>query len=126
MTAYEDAQVEFMKRKKAFELAMRENGHPVRCTSMIRTRSQQASLYAQGRTSPGKRVTNARPGESPHNYGLAADYVFLTSIGTATYNGDWAQFGRVAKLCGLVWGGSWLRFADRPHVELAGWRKFKA
>jgi peptidoglycan L-alanyl-D-glutamate endopeptidase CwlK len=126
MTAYEAAQAEFVKRKKAFEAMMREKGHPVRCTSMLRTRAQQAKLYAQGRTTPGKRVTNAKAGESPHNYALAADYVFITAIGTATYTGDWAQFGRVAKLCGLVWGGSWLRFQDRPHIEYPKWKKFKA
>lgn len=38
-----------------------------------RTWDEQEKLYAQGRTSPGKIVTNARPGYSYHNFGLAID-----------------------------------------------------
>lgn len=47
----------------------------VYCT--LRARSEQAALYAQGRTLPGRVVTNAKPGESAHNYGLALDFVPL-------------------------------------------------
>lgn len=43
----------------------------VRITHTLRTFEEQAELYAQGRTKPGKRVTNAKPGFSFHNYGLA-------------------------------------------------------
>jgi peptidoglycan L-alanyl-D-glutamate endopeptidase CwlK len=32
-----------------------------------RTNERQAALYAQGRTAPGPRVTNAKPGQSKHN-----------------------------------------------------------
>ena len=42
-----------------------------------RTMEEQAALYAKGRTSKGKIVTKARPGESYHNYGLAFDWVPL-------------------------------------------------
>ena len=41
----------------------------------LRTFEDQDKLYAQGRTKPGQIVTNARGGDSLHNYGLAADYV---------------------------------------------------
>src|SRR5690606_12092414 len=40
----------------------------------IRTHEQQAFLYAQGRDRPGRVVTNARAGESAHNYGCASDW----------------------------------------------------
>lgn len=29
---------------------------------------------------------------------------------------DWEEFGRIARACGLEWGGDWPR-PDRPHVE---------
>jgi peptidoglycan L-alanyl-D-glutamate endopeptidase CwlK len=52
-----------------------------RITTLIycgrRTMEEQAALYAKGRTSKGKIVTKARPGESYHNYGLAFDWVPL-------------------------------------------------
>ena len=52
-----------------------------RITTLIycgrRTMEEQAALFAKGRTSKGKIVTKARPGESYHNYGLAFDWVPL-------------------------------------------------
>ncbi len=42
-----------------------------------RTMEEQSALYQKGRTSRGKIVTKARPGESYHNYGLAFDWVPL-------------------------------------------------
>lgn len=41
-----------------------------------RSFDKQAELYAQGRTMPGDIVTNARPGYSFHQFGLAIDVVF--------------------------------------------------
>ena len=43
----------------------------------LRTIKEQNDLYAQGRTKPGKIVTNAKGGQSYHNYGLAIDIVLL-------------------------------------------------
>jgi peptidoglycan L-alanyl-D-glutamate endopeptidase CwlK len=39
----------------------------------LRTKEQQDALYAQGRTAPGRVVTDARPGFSWHNFGRAYD-----------------------------------------------------
>lgn len=47
----------------------------VYCT--VRSNEEQDALYAQGRTVPGKIVTNAHAGQSAHNYGLAIDFVPL-------------------------------------------------
>jgi peptidoglycan L-alanyl-D-glutamate endopeptidase CwlK len=44
--------------------------------SAYRSQSEQAKKYFQGRTQPGPIITNARPGWSFHNYGLAVDVVF--------------------------------------------------
>ncbi|GAA3318342.1 hypothetical protein GCM10020331_020730 [Ectobacillus funiculus] len=40
------------------------------------------SLYAQGRTTSGSIVTNARGGQSNHNFGVAVDLCLYTSDGS--------------------------------------------
>jgi hypothetical protein len=50
----------------------------------VRTFAEQDALYAQGRTRKGLRVTNAKGGQSYHNYGLAADCALLTIISDKT------------------------------------------
>lgn len=45
--------------------------------SGLRSLEYQAVLYAQGRTEPGEIVTNALPGKSMHNYGLASDWAYF-------------------------------------------------
>lgn len=99
-------------------------GVEIRITHGLRTFEQQNDLYAQGRTKPGKIVTNARGGESNHNYSLAIDFV-LTKGGydmTADNDGDgvadWAEVVAQAKLLGFVWGGDWKSFKDNPHFEM--------
>lgn len=85
---------------------------------VYRTFAHQDQLYAQGRTEPGPRVTNARGGQSWHNYGLGADVVFSTANGQPSWpeNGNWTRYGEIAESYGLTWGGRW-RNPDRPHVE---------
>lgn len=62
-------------------------------------------------------MTNARGGYSWHNFGLAADYAFIIN-GKVTWNGPWDAFGKIARECGLEWGGGWTKFKDRPHVQM--------
>jgi peptidoglycan L-alanyl-D-glutamate endopeptidase CwlK len=87
----------------------------------LRSMELQATLYATGRTRSGKIVTNARPGESPHNYGMATDWA-------PTHNGQpfwpnasdplWLDYGKAVKDVGLKWGGNFTKFIDCPHNEL--------
>lgn len=100
-------------------------GHALRITHTLRTMEEQAKLYAQGRTAPGKIVTRAMPGQSAHNYGMAFDVCFK---GTTPYPEDalglawWGEIGAVGKKLGLVWGGDFKKLKDRPHFERADWR----
>ena len=48
-------------------------------TSTYRDFESQTALYAQGRTAPGKIVTNAPAGSSFHNYRCAVDVVPLVN-----------------------------------------------
>lgn len=88
-------------------------------TQGLRTNEEQARLYAQGRTAPGKIVTHAPPGSSWHNFGLAFDVALLRD-GKATWPNDlalWARIGELGKAVGLEWGGDFVSFKDRPHFE---------
>ena len=50
-----------------------EMGINIKIISGLRTYEEQDALYAQGRTTPGNIVTNARGGHSNHNFGIAFD-----------------------------------------------------
>ena len=85
----------------------------------FRTFEQSDDYYAQGRTKPGKIITNARGGDSLHNYSIAADYVKLIG-GQWSWDGSFKSLGELAEQCGLEWGGNWKRFPDYPHVQMPG------
>lgn len=96
------------------------------CT--LRTKEEQAELYAQGRTKPGKIVTYAKPGSSAHNFGLAYDAVPLFN-GKALWKADlnsreWSTVVRVGRSLGLEWAGDWSRFREFVHWQIPLWRSF--
>jgi peptidoglycan LD-endopeptidase CwlK len=110
-------------REKAIELVKRAHakGINVLITQGLRTIAEQNELYAQGRTKPGKVVTNARGGYSYHNFGLAFDIVIQNADGSLCWNtGDkrWQTVGALGKSLGLEWGGGWRKFPDYPHFQL--------
>lgn len=89
----------------------------------LRTFAEQDELYAQGRTKPGNIVTNARGGESYHNYGLAVDIVPTDQNGKPTWQASqavWETIGRAGERQGLEWGGRWGSFPDTPHFQFRG------
>lgn len=94
----------------------KKQGFNLMVTSGLRTYKQQEDLYNQGRTTPGNVVTNARPGYSYHNFGLAFDVAGLKD-GKLDYNIDWTKLGAIGKKVGLSWGGDWTSFKDKPHFE---------
>jgi len=106
----------FVTKLNLFEKKLADRGIRVIMTWGYRSITEQNRLFQIGRTTPGKKVTNARGGYSWHNFGLAADYAFVIG-GKVTWNGPWDIFGQVARECGLEWGGSWTKFKDRPHVQ---------
>jgi len=93
-------------------------GIEVRITQSLRTFSEQDKLFAQGRSAPGQKVTNARGGESLHNYGLAFDYVLIIN-GEVSWNVDsnWTKVAETFKKQGFSWGGEWKSIKDYPHLE---------
>jgi hypothetical protein len=100
-------------------------GYSPLITQGRRTVEEQNALYAQGRTKPGQKVTNARGGESWHNYGLALDLGFLDGEGKLVYDVDWNIVGKVGQKIGFSWGGAWTIFKDKPHFEITGGLRIK-
>lgn len=88
-------------------------------TQGFRSIAEQDKLYAQGRTTSGSIVTNAKGGYSYHNYGLAFDFAVLDNISTVNWNVDnrWKRVGALGKSLGLEWGGDWTSFKDYPHFQ---------
>lgn len=103
---------------KSFLNAAAREGIFLRVTSGLRTFAEQNKLYAQGRTAPGGIVTNARGGDSWHNYGLALDVVEMKDKRTPLWsNPNWDRIGELGKRRGFEWGGDWRGFVDRPHFQ---------
>lgn len=84
----------------------------------LKTFAQQASIYASGRTKPGKIVTNAKAGESYHNYGFALDFCILTN-GKADWKciEKYKLVGQEAVKLKFTWGGNFKSFKDYGHIE---------
>lgn len=96
---------------------MAQLDQPVRIVEGYRTIERQNELYAQGRTKPGRVVTNAKGGESYHNFGVAVDFVF-EKHGYDAPEELWQVLGDVGEGLGFEWGGRWTIFQDRPHLEM--------
>jgi len=92
-------------------------GLQLRIVQGLRTFAEQDDLYAQGRSKPGKIVTNARGGQSLHNYGLAFDLAPIIDGKVSWDEAKFRVYGDLAFKVGLEWGGSWKRFKDLPHVQ---------
>jgi len=92
-----------------------------------------------------KGMSNAGASQSPHNYGLAVDFVLDTDK-CEVKKGEWpkgsgvfypdawdydsedgkrayGRLGELAKGLGLEWGGNWKSIKDYPHVEMPNWRE---
>lgn len=94
-------------------------------TSTYRDMESQTALYAQGRTAPGAKVTNAAAGYSAHNYRRAFDFVPMRAgkpvWGLSTEDKDlWNRLGSIGESVGLEWGGHWHGFVDFPHMQDLG------
>lgn len=100
-------------------------------TSTYRDFDSQNALYAVGRTVKGANVkaskpmgdtvTNAKAGQSFHNFKVAFDFVPIVN-GKAVWN-DVALFnvcGVIAEQCGLEWAGRWKKFKELAHCQYTG------
>lgn len=96
-------------------------GINARIISGTRTYAEQNLLFKKGRFgNPPPKVTNARGGQSNHNFGIAWDIGIFEANGA--YLGESPLYQKAAEVGlieGIEWGGSWQTFKDRPHYQLA-------
>lgn len=93
--------------------------HP-RILSGTRTYPEQDALFRVGRRGvKGERpVTNARAGQSNHQFGISWDVGLFTADGKyLVEHTDYDQLGRIFTSPDVEWGGNW-KFVDRPHFGL--------
>jgi peptidoglycan L-alanyl-D-glutamate endopeptidase CwlK len=89
----------------------------LRISQGLRTFAEQQALYDQGRTKPGKKVSNAKAGQSLHNYGLAIDLVELDDK-VVDWNFDMKKLAPIAEKYGITCGSKFRSFPDLPHFEI--------
>ena len=93
-------------------------GLPVLVVETVRDLEYQASLYAQGRTKPGKIVTNQKT-PSFHWDKVALAFDICKNVKGHEY--DDADFfrrcGAIGKKMGFTWGGDWKILPDNPHFQ---------
>jgi peptidoglycan L-alanyl-D-glutamate endopeptidase CwlK len=102
------------------------NGVRIEVLSGLRSWQQQAALYASGRTKPGQILTNAPPGNSWHQYGLAVDFglfrggKYLDETEPKTSNRLYREIAAVASKLDIEWAGTWKSFPETPHFQYCG------
>lgn len=115
-------------------------GIRLRFAYTFRTFEEQDKLYSQK-----PKVTNAKGGQSVHNYGLAFDIVLLYDLDnngtfeTASWDlkkdgdfdnqSDWMEVTNYFKSQGFEWGGDWKTFKDYPHFQMTfglTWQQMKS
>ena len=113
---------ELASRIRTVVAALAQSGINIEIVQGLRTFAEQDDLFRQGRTKKGLVVTNARGGQSNHNYGLAVDVVPFVN-GKPNWNAPnsiWMAIGQEGGKLGLEWGGNWKKFIDKPHLQLPG------
>ncbi len=108
------------KAVKLLEMA-KADGITLLITQGLRTFAEQDALF---RKRP--KVTNARGGQSMHNYGVAFDVAVMVNGKISWDEKLYRGLGKYAEQVGLEWGGNWKRFTDRPHFQLKELPNYKA
>lgn len=102
----------------------------VRVSQGLRTFAEQDALYKKR-----PKVTNARGGESIHNYGYAVDIVLIINGKEASWDihkdwdedgiADWNECVKIFAKYGWSWGGNWNSFKDFPHFDKIGFNNWR-
>jgi len=128
----EDLHPDLMPLCKEHIAQCQHEGIDIIITCTFRSPEEQNRLYGQGRTSPGAIVTNAKGGQSAHNYMLpngkfaskAYDVVPLRGgkciWGTKGHDGEiWKKVGEIGMNLGLNWyGAPGSKFLEYAHFQL--------
>lgn len=110
----------------------------MRVVQALRTIEEQNALFNQpwdhiDNDGDGKideadeKVTNARGGQSFHNFGLAIDFCLIIDGTAVSWDmkkdwdadgiADWTEVVNIFKKYGYQWGGNWISTKDYPHFQ---------
>lgn len=87
--------------------------------STYRDAESQNALYAQGRTEIGRIITNAKAGQSYHNWRVAFDFVPVVN-GKARWDDKhlYNICGAIGESIGLEWAGRWTgKLRETAHMQ---------
>lgn len=117
------AHPDILEFEKRLVTRMRKQYVPLFCLTCWRGEAEQNSAFVRG-------VSNARFGQSPHNFGCAVDIIH----GTKGYDLDrrsWELLGHIGKEISvqsgieITWGGDFKSLFDPAHWELKEWKTQK-
>lgn len=106
---------------RAFLRELQSRGIPMVLVVGYRSRDEQARVFANG-------FSKARPGRSPHQYGMAVD-IAHAKRGWDLTKKEWAVIGLIGqevarkRKIAITWGGDFKSIYDPAHWELADWKK---
>src|SRR5512145_945440 len=110
------------KKALAHKHACKEEGIDLLIYCTYRDFEAQDKLYRQGRETPGDIVTNAKGGQSTHNYRVAYDCVPLVHGKPAWGDSVLARkVGELGESVGLEWSGRWKgNLKETAHFQYLG------
>lgn len=107
---------ELQSKYRLFRKRMKAEGLDFIVTATYRSQEEQARLFAKGRTTPGRRVTNTL--NSEHTKRRAFDFAMRVNGKISWDETHYRRAGQIGKSVGLVWSGSWRRIRYMTHFEL--------
>lgn len=119
----DDCHPDIVEFERVFIRALRKIDVPMFAQCMLRGAQDQNAAFVKG-------TSNARAGQSPHNYGLAVDIIHSTRAWDLSHMA-WQTVGHVGKELAvrkgidIEWGGDWDNPWDPAHWQLAHWRRLK-
>ncbi len=103
-----------------FVIECKKQGIEILITCTYRDDEMQNYLYASGRTRKGAILTNARAGQSKHNFRKAFDFCVMTG-GKCDWTNSAAfkKAGEIGEKLGLTWAGRWRgNLRELGHLEI--------
>lgn len=93
-------------------------GLDVVVSETYRSQKRQNELYAQGRTTPGNKVTWTK--KSNHTSRIALDVYPIRGNMLSTKDEDYKNYAKTFKAFGFENGYDWKEIQDKPHHEFNG------
>lgn len=109
----------------------RETGYALGVVSARRTIAEQDAIYQESHDGDGigDGVTNAKGGQSAHNFGLGVDVCPMKSPKEPWWDAPkwlWDKLGELVEAHSLTWGGNFKKLHDVPHIEDPRWKQVQA